>query len=137
MIRTTVASKASSDQRHQIEISSRSEPFPMKPQGRWTHLAPPEWLRHRTPFATGRLRQRGFLILAILLWIAGSISTYHIWIRGADHRDFYPWWAAARGVVEGSSDIYSPEATRSIQVRLYGFEIPEGRDQQGFVIPQF
>jgi hypothetical protein len=70
-----------------------------------------------------------------LLWIAGSISTYHIWKRGADHRDFYPWWAAARGVVEGSSDIYSPEATRSIQVRLYGSEIPEGRDQQGFAYP--
>jgi hypothetical protein len=38
-------------------------------------------------------------------------------------------------VLEGEKEIYSIEATTAIQIRLYGSEIPEGRDQQGFAYP--
>ena len=74
-------------------------------------------------------------LLLILVVIAVSFVTYRAWIRGADHRDFYPRWAGARRVLEGENDIYSVEATKAIQVRLYGAEIAEGRDQQGFAYP--
>lgn len=74
-------------------------------------------------------------IALLLIWGLISFGTYRAWIHGADHRDFYPRWAGARMVLEGEKEIYSVEATNSIQIRLYGAEIPDGRDQQGFAYP--
>jgi len=64
-----------------------------------------------------------------------SLATYIGWIRGADHRDFYPRWAGARRILLGSKDLYSLEATREIQLALYGQTLPPDRDQQGFAYP--
>jgi hypothetical protein len=75
------------------------------------------------------------VILLVLLVIVVSFVSFRSWIHGADHRDFYPRWAGARRIVEGDRDIYSVEATKAMQVRLYGAEIAEGRDQQGFAYP--
>ena len=75
------------------------------------------------------------VIALLLIWGLISLGTYRAWIHGADHRDFYPRWAGARMVLEGEKEIYSLEATSAIQIRLYGTEIPEGRDQQGFAYP--
>lgn len=74
-------------------------------------------------------------IALLMIWGLVSLGTYIAWIHGADHRDFYPRWAGARMVLEGEKEIYSIEATTAIQIRLYGAEIPEGRDQQGFAYP--
>jgi hypothetical protein len=75
------------------------------------------------------------LILLFLVAAITSLTTYFFWIRGADHRDFYPRWAGARLVLSGSNDIYTLEATREIQLSLYGKVIPVDRDQQGFAYP--
>lgn len=74
-------------------------------------------------------------IALLMIWGLVSLGTYLAWIHGADHRDFYPRWAGARMILEGEKDIYSIEATTAIQIRLYGAEIPEYRDQQGFAYP--
>lgn len=71
----------------------------------------------------------------LLLFLLSAFGSYTAWIHDADHRDFYPRWAGARRVLEGEWDLYSVEATRAMQIRLYGAEIPPERDQQGFAYP--
>lgn len=76
-------------------------------------------------------------IALLTIWTIVSLGTYRAWIKGADHRDFYPLWAGARSVLEGRKDLYSLETTRLNQIRLYGSVIPEGRDQQAFAYPAY
>ncbi len=76
-------------------------------------------------------------IFCLLVWSLVSFTTYRVWIRGADHRDFYPRWAGIRSILEGSKDLYSVEATKEIQLRLYQIEIPANQDQQGFAYPAY
>ncbi|BAJ65034.1 glycosyltransferase family 87 protein [Anaerolinea thermophila] len=79
---------------------------------------------------------RGLILLgALILWLATAYFAYHAWVHGADHRDFYPRWAGVRRVLAGERDLYSAEATRAMQIQLYGAPIPAGRDQQGFAYP--
>jgi hypothetical protein len=87
------------------------------------------------PTERPRVNIKYLIIGLILIWLAVSLGTYTGWIHGADHRDFYPWWAGVRRVLEGADDVYSLEAVRDIQLRLYGSILPENQDQQGFVYP--
>lgn len=75
------------------------------------------------------------LPVIVFLWLATAFFAYRAWVHGADHRDFYPWWAGVRRVLAGERDLYSAEATRAMQIQLYGAPIPAGRDQQGFAYP--
>ena len=75
------------------------------------------------------------IIIMLVLWVVSSFVTYRVFVRGADHRDFYPMWAGTRLLISGEKDIYSLDSTRSIQLQLYHRLIPEGRDQQGFAYP--
>ncbi len=86
---------------------------------------------------TASARVYRFLVLPVIvaLWLATAFFTYRAWVHGADHRDFYPLWAGVRRVLSGERDLYSAEATRTIQIQLYGAPIPAGRDQQGFAYP--
>jgi hypothetical protein len=86
-----------------------------------------------------RLNSEWIVLVALLIGIAitASVGSYHAWIHGADHRDFYPRWAGARMVLEGADDLYSVEATQQIQIRLYGKTLPPDRDQQGFAYPAY
>ena len=72
---------------------------------------------------------------SIFLWAALSALFYMTWTHGADHRDFYPRWAGARLALFEHQDPYSLESTRQIQLELYGRELPDGVDQQGFAYP--
>jgi hypothetical protein len=87
------------------------------------------------PTERTRVNKKYLIIGLILIWLVVSLGTYSGWIHGADHRDFYPWWAGARRVLEGADDVYSLDAVRDIQLRLYGSILPENQDQQGFVYP--
>jgi hypothetical protein len=73
--------------------------------------------------------------LMAVIFVLTALGSYFAWIHSADHRDFYPRWAGARMVLEGSKDLYSIEATEQIQNRLYGKTLPPDRDQQGFAYP--
>lgn len=73
--------------------------------------------------------------VTLLLWVLLSVAAYYGWIRGVDHRDFYPWWAASRLVLLEGQAPYDLETTRQIQITLYGQERPDGIDQQGFAYP--
>ncbi len=77
----------------------------------------------------------GLIALILVLWAAFSSATYLGWIHGADHRDFYPWWAAARLHFLDGRDPYALDTTRQMQILLYGHTIPPERDQQGFALP--
>jgi hypothetical protein len=82
------------------------------------------------------LNRRLLLIPAvIILWGMISTATYFTWIHGADHRDLYPWWAAARLHLFEGKDPYSVETTKQMQLMLYGRLLPPERDQQGFAYP--
>ncbi len=82
------------------------------------------------------MRKPLFLAAALaVLWLALSAANYFAWVRGADHRDFYPRWAGARLALFERRDLYSEETTRLIQQRLYGGSLPPERDQQGFAYP--
>lgn len=87
------------------------------------------------PSERPRVNKKYIILGLILIWLVVSLGTYFGWIRGANHRDFYPRWAGARRVLEGADDVYSLEAVRDIQLRLYGSILPEDQDQQGFVYP--
>ncbi len=87
------------------------------------------------PTERPRVNKKYLIIGLILIWLVVSLGTYSGWIHGADHRDFYPWWAGARRVLEGADDVYSLDAVQDIQLRLYGSILPENQDQQGFVYP--
>jgi hypothetical protein len=78
-----------------------------------------------------------YFVFCLLVWSLVSFTTYRVWIRGADHRDFYPRWAGVRSILEGSKDLYSVEATEELQLRLYQSEIPDNQDQQGFAYPAY
>src|SRR5512145_2274110 len=80
-------------------------------------------------------RTLGILLLLLVLWAAFSLATYLGWIHGADHRDFYPWWAAARLHFFQGLDPYSMDTTRQMQLLLYGHTIPPNLDQQAFHYP--
>ena len=43
-------------------------------------------------------RKKLWLLISVSLavWVILSFAIYFAWIHGADHRDFYPWWAASR-----------------------------------------
>lgn len=71
----------------------------------------------------------------VALWLLLLVMTYHGWIHGADHRDFYPRWAGARLVLFEGRDLYSSETTRQMQIMLYGRELSPDRDQQAFAYP--
>ena len=71
----------------------------------------------------------------ITLWVLSSITCYRVWVRGADHRDFYPRWAGVRQLLSGNRDLYAESTTRQIQIELYGAPIPADLDQQGFAYP--
>lgn len=73
--------------------------------------------------------------MMVVIFLLTALGSYFAWIHGADHRDFYPRWAGARMVLEGSKELYSIEATEQIQNRLYGKTLPPDRDQQGFAYP--
>ena len=80
-------------------------------------------------------RSSSVATLILLVVLATSAFAYWFWIRDADHRDFYPRWAGARRALLGYGDICSEEATRDMQMTLYGELIPPGQDQQGFAYP--
>ena len=69
------------------------------------------------------------------LWLLLSGVAYTVWVKGADHRDFYPRWAGARLALFQHQDLYAPETTRAIQITLYGAPLPSTADQQGFAYP--
>lgn len=75
------------------------------------------------------------ILLGLLLWAAFSAATYLGWIHGADHRDFYPWWAAARLHFFQGLDPYALDTTGKMQLLLYGHTIPPNLDQQAFHYP--
>ncbi len=77
----------------------------------------------------------GLIALILVLWAAFSSATYLGWIHGADHRDFYPWWAAARLHFLDGRDPYALDTTRQMQILLYGHPIPPELDQQAFHYP--
>src|SRR5262245_48996182 len=94
----------------------------------------------RTPQNTGaRHTFRNSRLLAIcsvvLLSTSVGVGAYFGWIHGADHRDFYPWWAASRLAIFESRDPYSADTIRQMQITLYGAPLPPDRDQQGFHYP--
>lgn len=74
-------------------------------------------------------------VLLVGLWLIIAVATYHGWIHGADHRDFYPRWAGARLALLEGRDLYAEETTRQMQLMLYGRELPPDRDQQAFAYP--
>jgi hypothetical protein len=71
----------------------------------------------------------------LLLWGVLSVTVFWAWVRGADHRDFYPRWAGARLALFDEQDLYSPETTLLIQLELYGAPLQSDADQQGFAYP--
>jgi hypothetical protein len=73
--------------------------------------------------------------IVIALWLALAFATYHGWIRGTDHRDFYPRWAGARLALFEGRDLYSDDTTRAMQILLYDAERPLGVDPQAFAYP--
>ena len=75
------------------------------------------------------------LLMAALLWAGISLAAYTGWVHGADHRDFYPWWAGARLRLFEGRDLYSLDTVREMQLRLYGKILPPEMDQQGFAYP--
>jgi hypothetical protein len=81
------------------------------------------------------LRQLALPVLLTALMLGFSSAAYTGWIRGTDHRDFYPRWAGARLALFEGRNLYSVETTREMQLMLYGREIPPDRDQQGFAYP--
>lgn len=74
-------------------------------------------------------------LLILIVWLLTSFLVYHIWIHGADHRDFYPLWKGSRLVLLEHQDLYSPKTTRRLQIELYGQAFSLERDQQGFAYP--
>lgn len=76
-----------------------------------------------------------FILLALVLWGSFSVATYFAWIRGAEHRDLYPWWAAARLRIFEGRNVYDPETVRQMQIMLYGAPRPPEVDQQAFHYP--
>lgn len=74
-------------------------------------------------------------LLALLIWAVFAAATYFAWIHGADHKDFYPWWAAARLRLFEGRDPYSPDTVRQMQIMLYGAPRPPEMDQQAFHYP--
>ena len=75
------------------------------------------------------------IVLILGLWATFSVATYLGWIHGADHRDFYPWWAAARLHFFEGRDLYALDTTRQMQILLYGHPIALNLDQQAFHYP--
>jgi hypothetical protein len=75
------------------------------------------------------------IVGAIILWGLLSTAAYFAWVRGADHRDFFPWWAGSRLALFEGRDLYSPETTRQMQIMLYGAPRPPDVDQQEYHYP--
>ncbi len=71
----------------------------------------------------------------IVLWGLLSTAAYFAWVKGADHRDFFPWWAGSRLALFEGRDLYSPETTRQMQIMLYGAPRPPDVDQQEYHYP--
>ncbi len=71
----------------------------------------------------------------IVLWGILSTAAYFGWVQGADHRDFFPWWAASRLALFQGYSLYTPETTREMQIMLYGAPRPPGVDQQAYHYP--
>ncbi len=75
------------------------------------------------------------LLALVAVWSVTSMATYSAWIHGADHRDFYPWWAGARLRLLEGRDLYALDTVQVMQKMLYGQLLPPDRDQQGFAYP--
>lgn len=75
-----------------------------------------------------------FVVIAAL-WGVIAFASYHGWVHGTDHRDFYPRWAGAQQVLFEGRDLYSAETTRAMQLMLYGRERKEDEDPQAFAYP--
>ncbi|PWH14814.1 MAG: hypothetical protein D6735_10525 [Acidobacteria bacterium] len=76
-----------------------------------------------------------FLVGLVSVWLALAYVFYSVWVKDADHRDFFPLWVGVRSLIEGDHRIYSEETTRKNQIRLYGSILPPNRDQQAFAYP--
>lgn len=85
--------------------------------------------------AASRIRIWKIIALALVLWASFSVVTYFAWIRGSEHRDLYPWWAAARLRIFEGRDVYDLETVRQMQIMLYGAPRPPEMDQQAFHYP--
>ena len=81
------------------------------------------------------LRWAAAIALSPLLWGRLSVAIYSTWIRGADHRDLYRWWAGIRLALFNEQDLYSQETTRPMQLELCSAPLPSDAGQQGFAYP--
>ena len=75
------------------------------------------------------------IVGAIILWGLLSVACYFGWVRGADHRDFFPWWQASRLALFEGYPLYTLETTREMQTRLYGGPLKPDVDQQEYHYP--
>lgn len=75
------------------------------------------------------------IVGGLVLWGLLSTAAYFAWVRGADHRDFFPWWAASRLALFEGRNLYAPETVREMQMMLYGAPRPPDVDQQEYHYP--